>query len=251
MIDLELTEIVLEGDGGGRVLGDEGEGPRADVHLGVAHRPDLGAVGVGEREPAAIGIGRGVEGAEATRERDGHGRVGLIAGEERVDEVPVKEGLAAGVVEKAGGDGGGGAELIVGAEADAGDETVIGAVATVVVAEGRVGVDRILVLEEILVELANDLLVGGIDGEGEIAGAAQHIEDLGIAHGTGVAEGALAVGGGALFLRGRVVIAVAVVETAALLHRERGAGLQVDLGSEAVGAFVGRLAVDDLDGLEA
>ena len=141
---------------------------------------------------------------------------------------------------------GGGREAVVGLEADAGLLAVVVIVPGAVVPE--IGGLRGGVFEIAQGAEAADGVFGveHVEGETEVALAAEEIEELLPADVEERVGAVFFAGGRLLGERGSVADTGTVGDTAALLHAERGAALEVDRAADGAGLFVGRVALGEL-----
>ena len=84
------------------------------------------------------------------------------------------------------------------------------------------------------------------DGDAEVAGAAERVEDLLVAEVGEAVEAALLADGNLLRERRRKSAGERVGDAALLAHRERRTALEIDRAAEGIGALVGRMTLDEL-----
>ena len=235
VVQFEGAPIVLKDQGARGIFAGERIALGIQEHRGVAGGADLGAVG------RVAGHDRPRGGREIRIE---HRQVGRHP---RVHVGVVEERLVAGVIEKTQRNSRGPREPVIGPAVEGLDHTVVVAALAQIVVEVGGLVDRVFILQEIGIERAEHLLVGAADRDRQILAATADIKHLGV--------GAAHVGpdrtlcGHVVHVRPAREIARAdrVGHATALRHRQRRAGLEIELAAERIRPLVGGLTGDDLD----
>ena len=245
VFEVEILERVLAGEigaAGADVVVERAAGLQIDDVGGDRHRIRRDGVGADDGDLVGEGAGDDARGGSV-----GHGGVASGLGDQAHGAAVALEVLVLRDIE---GELRGVGPLVVGLEVNGLLLAVVVVVPRLVIPDGRGAVEQVGAVEDGLESAHRVFRIEHVERGAEVALATQDTEDLLVREVQDRVRAMLRTHRRLLQERRSPAHGKIVGGAAVLLHRERRARLEVDRAPERVGAFVGRLALDEFDCLE-